>query len=46
MKDMITDMLIKPLTNNRHQTLTKAMGFEAIDYSQSESLEGRALDWS
>ena len=30
----------------RHQTLTRAMGLEAFDYSQSGSVEGRVLDCS
>ena len=43
-EDMIVDMLTKPLVKDRHQTLTKAMGLEAFDYSQSGSLEDKALD--
>lgn len=38
--DMIVDMLTKSLVKDRHQALTKAM--EAFDFSQSESVEGRA----
>ena len=45
-EDMIADMLTKPLAKDKHQTLTKAMGLEAFDYSQSGSVEGRALDCS
>jgi hypothetical protein len=36
----------KPLAKDRHQALTKTMGIEAFDYSQSESVQGRALDCS
>ena len=43
-EDMIADVLTKPLANDRHQTLTKAIGLETFDYSQSGSIEGRALD--
>ena len=39
-------MVIKLLAKDRHQGLTKAMGLEAFDYSQSGSVEGRALDCS
>ena len=45
-EDMIADVLTKPLANDNHQTLTKSMGLEAFDYSQSGSVEGRALDCS
>ena len=45
-ENMIADMLTKSLANDRHQPLTKAMGLEAFDYSQSGSVEGRALDCS
>ena len=45
-KDMIADMLTKPLAKDRHQTLTKAMDLEALAYSQSGSVEGRTLDCS
>ena len=45
-KDMITDMLTKPLAKDRHQTLTNAMGLEAFDCSQSGSVGDRALDCS
>ena len=44
--DMIANVLTKPLAKDRHQTLTKAMGLETFDYSQSGSVEGRALDCS
>ena len=44
MEDMIADILTKPLAKDRHQILTKAMGLEAFDCSQSESVEGKALD--
>ena len=37
-------VLTKPLTKDRHQALTKAMGLEAFDYWQSGSVERRALD--
>ena len=40
------DVLTKPLAKDKHQTLTKTMGLEAFDYSQSGSVEGRALDCS
>ena len=40
-EDMIADVLTKPLAKDRHQTLTRAMGLEAFDYSQSGSVEGR-----
>ena len=46
MEDMIADVLTKPLAKDRHQTLTKAMTLDAFDYSQSGSIEGRALDCS
>jgi hypothetical protein len=45
-EDMIADMLTKPLVNDRHQTLTRAMGIKTFDYSQNESVEGKALDCS
>ena len=45
-KDMIADVLTKPLAKDRYQTLTRAMGLEAFDYSQSGNVEGRALDCS
>jgi hypothetical protein len=45
-EDMIADVLIKPLAKDIHQTLTKAVGLEAFDYLQSESVEGRELDCS
>ena len=37
-------VLTKSLANDMHETVTKAMGLEAFDYSQSMSIEGRALD--
>ena len=37
-EDMIADVLTKPLAKDRHQALTKAMGLEAFDYSQSGSV--------
>ena len=43
---MIADMLTKPIAKYKHQTLTKTMGLEAFDYSQSESVESKALDCS
>ena len=43
-EDMIADVLTKPLAKDRHQVLTKAMGLEAFNYLQYESVEGRALD--
>ena len=48
MEDVIVDVLTKLFTKDRHPTLTKAMGFEAFDYSQSGSVENRTLDclWS
>ena len=45
-EDMIADILTESLAKDRHQTLTKAMGLEAFDYSQSESVEGRLSDYS
>jgi hypothetical protein len=45
-EDMIADLLTKPLTKDTHQTSTKTMGLKAFDYSQSGSVEGRALDCS
>ena len=45
-EDMIVDMLTKLLAKYKHQPLTKAMGLEAFDYSQSGSVEGIALDCS
>ena len=45
-ENMIADVLNKLLTKDRHQALTIAMGLEAFDYSQSGSVEGRALDCS
>ena len=42
--DMKADVLTKPLANDRLQALTRAMGLEAFDYSQSGGVEGRALD--
>ena len=44
MEDMIIDVLTKPLAKDRHQVLTKTMDLETFDYSQSGSVEGRALD--
>ena len=41
---MIADILTRVLAKNRHQALTKAMGLETFDYSQSGSVDGRALD--
>jgi hypothetical protein len=38
--------VIKPLANDRHQALINAMGLEVFDYSQSGSIEGKALDCS
>ena len=43
---MIADVPTKPLAKDRYQTITKAMGLEAFDYSQSGNVEGRALDCS
>ena len=43
---MIVGVLTKPLTKDMHKILTKAIGLEAFDYSQSGSIEGRALDCS
>ena len=43
---MIVDVLTNPLAKDRQQALTKAMGLETFDYSQSGSVEGRALDCS
>ena len=38
MKDIIADVLTKPLANNRHLALTKTMSLETFDYSQSGSV--------
>ena len=46
MENMIADMLTKPLAKDRHQLLTKAMGLEVLEYLQSGSVEGKALDCS
>ena len=43
-KDMIADMLTKPVARDRHQNVIKTMSLEVFDYSQSGSVEGRALD--
>ena len=43
--DIIADVLTK-LAKDRHQILTKTMDLEAFEYSQSESVKGRALDCS
>jgi hypothetical protein len=37
-------VLTKPLAKDWHQTLTRAMGLKAFDYSQNGSVENRALD--
>ncbi len=39
-EDMVADVLTKALAKERHQTLTKAMGLGALDYSQSGSVGG------
>jgi hypothetical protein len=36
-------MLTKILAKDTHQGLTKAVRLQAFEYSQSESVEGRAL---
>ena len=41
-ENIITEVLTKPLANDRYQALTKAMGLEALDYLQSGSVEGKA----
>ena len=41
-QNIIADVLTKLLAKDRHQALTKAMDLEAVDYSQSGSVEGRA----
>jgi hypothetical protein len=38
---MTVDVLTKPFANDRHQTLTRAMGLKTFDYLQSGSLKGR-----
>ena len=43
-EDMILKVLTNSLVEDMHQALTKGMGLEAFDYSQSKSLECRALD--
>ena len=43
---MVANMLIKPLANDRHEELTRAMDFKALDYLQSGNVEGKALDCS
>ncbi len=45
-EDMMADVLTKALAKDRHQALTRAMGLQVFDYSQSGSVEGRALDCS
>ena len=42
-EDTVADMLTKPLAKNKHPTLIKTMALEAFDYSQSVSVESRAL---
>ena len=41
---MIADILTRVLAKDMYQALTKAMGLETFDYSQSGSVDGRALD--
>ena len=43
---MIADVLTKALAKDRHQALTRAMGLQVFDDSQSGSVEGRASDCS
>ena len=43
-KDMIADMLTKPLAKDRHQASTMSIDLEVFEYSHSGSVEGRALD--
>jgi len=45
-EDMIADVLTKALAKDRHQALTRAMGLQVFDDSQSGSVEGRASDCS
>jgi len=45
-EDMIADVLTKPFAKDMHQTLTKAINLKAFDYSQSESVGDRTLDYS
>ena len=40
-EDMIANVVTKPLTKDRHQALTKAMGLGAFNYSQSGSVRRR-----
>lgn len=42
---MIANVLTKPLVNDRDHILKTAMGSEAFDYSQSENIDGRILDY-
>ena len=46
MEDMTTDVLIKSLAKEIHYASTKAMCLETSDYSQSGSIDGKALDCS
>ena len=43
---MIANVITKTLTNDRHQTLIKAMGSIAFNYLQIGSIEGRTIDYS
>ena len=42
-EDMVADVLTKPLAIDRHRALTKAIGLETFDYSQSGSVADRTL---
>ena len=37
-KDMVADVLTKPLAKDRYQTLTRAMDLKTFDYSESGSV--------
>ena len=44
MKDIIAQMLTKPLGKNMHQAFIKAVDLKAFDYLQSVNVDSRALD--
>ena len=46
MENILADALTKPFTKDRHKILTRAMGLEAFDYSQSEDVKCRASYYS
>jgi len=44
MEHMIMDVLTKALAKDRHHSLSRAMGLEVFDNSQSGSVEGKAFN--